>query len=118
MIHRESRREPRFAISRRGELACNGTRFPCLIHDVSTRGIGVICARDPAVGQALELKFELYPNQFYQCKIKIKHIDNGCLGSEIIEVDQTADRAYRHFIQQQADEITNKPEKLPRVRTH
>jgi hypothetical protein len=118
MITRELRREPRFLISRRGELIHNGNRFPCLIHDVSTRGIGITCARDPSVGQALELKFELYPGQPYQCKIEIRHIDNGCLGSEIIEVDQGADRMYRNFVHLQADEMTSKTATLSRTRTH
>lgn len=118
MNTRELRREPRFPISRRGELTYNGTRFPCLIYDISNSGIGIICARDPAAGQALELRFELSPDQYYQCKIKIKYIDNGCLGSEIIEVDQNAAKMYRRFIQQHAEDLSNKLEKpLKRVRT-
>ena len=118
MNTRESRREPRFPISRKGELTYNGTRFPCLIHDISNRGVGIICARDPALGQALELRFELSPNQYYQCKIEIKNINNGCLGSEITEVDQNVEKMYRSFIQQHAENLLSQSEKPLQTRAH
>lgn len=118
MNTRELRREPRFPISRRGELNCNGTRFPCLIHDISNHGVGIICVRDPAAGQILELKFELFPDQHYQCKIKIRHIDNGCLGSEIMEDDRDAEKAYLNFVKQHAEDLLGKPEEAMKRRTH
>ena len=118
MNTRELRREPRFPISRRGELTYNGTCFPCLIHDISNHGVGIICARDPVAGQTLELKFELFPDQHYQCKIRIKHADNGYLGSEIVEGDRNAEKAYLSFIQKHAEDLRNKPEEVSKKRMH
>lgn len=118
MNTRELRRESRFLISRRGELTHDDIRFPCLIHDISNHGIGIICARDPAAGQTLELKFELFTGQYYQCKIKIKHIDNGCLGSEIMESDRNAEKAYLSFVQKHAEDLRNKSEVAVKRRTH
>lgn len=118
MNTRELRREPRIPVSRRGELTYNGTRFPCLIHDISNHGVGMICARDPMVGQTLELKFELFPDQHYQCKIKIRHIDNGCMGSEIMEADRDAEKAYLNFVRQHAEDIRNRSEEASKKRTH
>ncbi len=95
----ESRRDPRFPISRRGELSYKGSRFPCLIQDISFRGLLVICARYPVAGPELGLTFELESQKMYRCKIIIRHVDNGCLGSEIIEVGQHEDKIYQQFIQ-------------------
>jgi hypothetical protein len=118
MNTRELRHEPRIPVSRRGELTYNGTRFPCLIHDISNHGIGMICARDPMVGQTLELKFELFPDQHYQCKIKIRHIDNGCMGSEIMEADRDAEKAYLNFVRRHAEDVRNRSEEASKRRTH
>lgn len=70
------------------------------------------------VGQTLELKFELFPDQHYQCKIKIRHIDNGCMGSEIMEADRDAEKAYLNFVQRHAEDVRNRSEEASKRRTH
>ena len=67
-MKRELPRDTRFPYSRRGELSYKGMRFPCLIQDISVSGIFIICARNPAVGQELGVRFELTPGHFHQCK--------------------------------------------------
>ena len=118
MNTRELRREPRFPVSRRGELCSDGVCFPCLIQDVSDHGVGIICARDPVAGQKLELKFELHPNLYYQCGIEIRHVENGFLGSAITMVEQDAHRLYREFVRQQARALPEQPAQTRKMRSH
>ena len=102
-MKRDLRRNPRFPINRRGELSYQGIRFPCLIQDISAKGFFIICARNPVVGQELELKFELTPEHHHQCKIQVQHIDaDGCLGSEITEVGDHEDKMFRQFLRRQS----------------
>lgn len=96
---RERRRNARYVISRRGELGHRNIRFPCLIQDISTGGFLIICVRNLVVGQELDLRFELVPGQLYQCKIQIKHFDNGCFGSEITALGEPERELMQQFVQ-------------------
>ena len=98
-MKRELRRNPRVPISRRGELSYKGTRFPCLIQDISVRGFFIICARNPVVGQELGVRFELTPGHVHQCKIRVQHIDNGCFGAEITEAGEPEDKVFQQFVE-------------------
>jgi hypothetical protein len=104
-MKRDLPRDIRFPHSRRGELSHNGTRFPCLIQDISVRGFFIICARDPGVGQELGLRFELTPGHFHQCKIRVQHIDNGCFGAEITEAGEHEDKIFQLFVEQRFREM-------------
>ena len=104
-MSRELRRHARFPISRRGELIYKNTRFPCLLQDISASGFLIICARNPVVGQELGLRFELTPGHFHQCKVQVKHIDNGCLGSVITEVGEHEGKIFQQFVQQHSMEL-------------
>ena len=98
-MKRQLPRDARFAHSRRGELSQKGTRFPCLIQDISVRGFFIICVRNPVVGQELELRFELTPGHFHQCKIRVQHIDNGCFGAEITDAGDEDNRVFQQFVE-------------------
>ena len=98
-------REARFPHSRRGELSDNGTRFPCLIQDISVRGVFIICARNPVVGQELSVRFELTPGHFHQCRIRVQHIENGCFGAEITGAEEQDNKVFRHFIEKRFKEL-------------
>ena len=99
-MKRELPRDARFPHSRRGELSYKGTCFPCLIQDISSGGFFIICVRNPVVGQELEVKFELTPGHFHQCKIRIQHIDNGCFGAEITGAEEQKDKHFQQFVEQ------------------
>ena len=98
-MKRELPRDARFPHSRRGELSYKGTRFPCLIQDISVRGFFIICARNPVVGQELGVRFELTPGHVHQCKIRVQHIDNGCFGAEITEAGEPEDKVFQQFVE-------------------
>jgi hypothetical protein len=101
----ERPRDVRFPHNRRGELSYNGTCFPCLIQDISVRGLFIICARDPEVGQELEVKFELTPAYFHQCKIRVQHVEDGCFGAEIIDVGQQENKIFQQYVEKRFREL-------------
>ena len=101
----ERPRDVRFPHTRRGELTYNGTRFPCLIQDISVRGLFIISARDPAVGQEFGLSFELTPGYFHQCEIRVVHVDEGCFGAEIIEVGEQERKTFQHYVEKRSREL-------------
>lgn len=103
-MNREQRRSPRIPISRRGELSYKGVRFPCLLHDISARGFLICSARNPVVGQQFGLSVELTPGHRHQCKIQVRHVENGCLGAEITEVGEQEYKLFQHFVQQYSKE--------------
>ena len=99
-MSREQRRNPRYPISRRGELSYKGVRFPCLLHDISARGFLICSARNPVIGQQFGLSFEMAPGQRHQCKIQVKHVDSGCLGAEITEIGEQDDQTFQRFVRE------------------
>ena len=100
----ERPRDVRFPHNRRGELSYNGSRFPCLIQDISISGFLIICARNPVVEQELDLRFELTHGHVHQCKVQVKHIDDGCLGSVITDVGENEGRMFKRFVERHSVE--------------
>jgi hypothetical protein len=95
----ERPRDVRFPHARRGELSYSDIRFPCLIQDVSARGLFIICARDPEIGQELGVSFELTPEHLYRCEIRVQHIVNGCFGAEIIAAGDQENKIYQNYVE-------------------
>jgi hypothetical protein len=95
----EKPREPRFPLTRRGELSYNGTRFPCLIQDISVSGLFIISARELEVGQTLEVGFELTPHHYHLCEIRVQHIDDGCFGAEIIDIAEDERKIFQRYVE-------------------
>ena len=98
-MDRELRRTARFPISRRGVLSHQGVRFPCLIQDISAGGFFIICARNPAVGQIMDLTFPLAAGLTHRCRIQVRHADNGFLGAQIRQIDEQAYHVFQDFVQ-------------------
>lgn len=95
----ERPRDIRFPHSRRGELSDWNTCFPCLIQDISVSGIFAICARDLVIGQELEVRFELTPGHFHRCKIRVRHVEHGCFGAEILDVGKQENKDFRQYLE-------------------
>jgi hypothetical protein len=94
----ELRAEVRVPVTHRGTLIAPGTPFPCLIQDFSTKGFLIMCAIQVQVGDILELKCELYPGRVLQCQIEVRHINDDCLGTRIVEVSEAGLMLCRQFI--------------------
>jgi hypothetical protein len=108
-------RPRRFQISRRGELAYEDHRFPCLLQDISVKGMFIICNYDLEVGLELDVKFELEPGLDFQATIKVKHFDNGCFGAEIVRTDLQSEKNWNHFMETHFTGQLRLPERRVRV---
>lgn len=94
----ELRAELRVPITRRGTLGVPSAWFPCLIQDFSSKGFQIMSTTKFHVGDILELKCELYPERFLHCKIEVRHINDDCLGTKIVEVTEEGSKLCRQFI--------------------
>lgn len=98
MKNADLRAETRVPITRRGTLGVPGAWFPCLIQDFSSAGFLIMCTGKVRVGDILELKCELYPQRVLHCKVEVRHINDDCLGTKIVEVSDAGSMLCRQFI--------------------
>lgn len=107
-------RPRRFQILRKGELTYEEHRFICLIHEVSEKGLFVVCNYDLEVGLDLEVSVELKPGLPFKAKIKVKHFDNGCFGAEIMEADPDSRTNLKKFLESNYAGQSSLPERRTR----
>ena len=98
MKNYELRAEVRVPITHRGTIGVLSAWFPCLIQDFSSKGFQIMCTEKVQVGDILELKCELYPERFLQCRVEVRHINDDCLGTKIVEVSDAGLMLCRQFI--------------------
>ena len=84
----ERRAEARVPITRRGTLGAQSARFPCLIQNFSSKGFLIMCIEKVPIGEILELKSELSPQRFLQCKVEVRHVTDDCLGTKVMEMSE------------------------------
>ena len=104
MNQKELRASLRIAVTRRGALEAGETHFPCIVQDMSDDGMLFICTRDLEIGQILEFKCELYPDQPFECKLEVVHITNGGVGARIIDLDKKTRDLIHLFLEERATE--------------
>ena len=98
MSKTELRAELRVPITHRGTLGAPSPPFPCLIQDFSSQGFLIMCAAKAQIGDILELKCELYPGRFLQCQIEVRHVNDDCIGTKIVDVSDDGLKLCRQFI--------------------
>ena len=59
-----------------------------------------MCSVKVEVGDILELNCELYPERSLYCKIEVRHINDDCLGTKIVEVSDAGLILCRQFIEE------------------
>ena len=99
-MKRERRQERRVPVSRRATLLDGGSSYPCLLQDFSTKGFFIISNRSFFIGQLLELKCELYAGKFLHCKVEVKHINETCIGTQIVDVSKEGTVLLQQFLQE------------------
>jgi len=110
-----ARRPRRFQIRRKGELSFDNHRFICLIHDISEKGIFIICNYYLEMGWELAVRFELEPGLPFEAKIKVKHFSDGCCGAQILEVDPRSDSNWKQFLKNNYAHQSRLPERRVRL---
>ena len=105
----------RFQIRRKGELSYEGHRFMCLIHNISEKGIFIICNYDLEIGLEFAVRFELEPGLHFEAKVKVTHSSDGCCGAQIIEVDPRSDSNWKQFLKDNYADQSRLPERRARL---
>jgi PilZ domain len=96
----ELRAEIRVPITHRGTLGAPSPPFPCLIQEFSTKGFLIMSGAKVQIGDILELNCELYPERFLKCQVEVRHINDDCIGTKIVEISEAGSKLCRQFIDQ------------------
>jgi hypothetical protein len=65
-----------------------------------------------ASGEVLELECELYPQQVINCKIQVRHVDDTCIGTLIVDISPQAASLLGRFLQ---EHDSRKPKNRPQL---
>ena len=101
MKNHDLRAERRVPVLHKAFLGSESTWFPCMIQDMSNQGFLILCNAEVKVGDILELKCELSPQRILQCKVEVRHYNDGYLGAKIVEVSEFGSMLCRVFIDEQ-----------------
>ena len=96
----ELRDDLRIELGRRGWLSSGGTTIPCVIENISTQGFFIMSTTTYPVGAVVDLKCELFPQRFLQCRIEVVRIADSCMGARIVEINAYARNLCRQFIEE------------------
>jgi PilZ domain len=88
----------RMPVSQQGEVGDGQGRYPCLIQDMSRRGLLIVCSKRFAVGQVLELVSPLTPEIKLECTVEVRNVDEDSHGVRILEVSPQTAAAYQRYV--------------------
>jgi hypothetical protein len=71
-----------------------------MVMDMSDNGFMLICGKKVPVGQRLQLRCELYPQKNLECKIEVRHVSDGGMGTKIVEIDQQGSSLVQAYLQE------------------
>ncbi len=92
------RGDERICIIRRGWLSWEDKLLPCLIENMSTQGFLLMSNTTFPVDSVVGLRGEFYPDRFVECKIRIAHITDCCMGAQIVEMNAHSQSLCREFM--------------------
>ena len=101
MNSKDLRTEVRIPVIQRGTLSFEDVWLPCLVENMSEHGNFIFSTRELPVGQVLELRLELFPGQFLDCKLEIKHATGTTSGTKVVEIDKNGLKLCQLFLQEQ-----------------
>lgn len=88
----------RIPVSHSGEVSDGEGVYPCLIQDMSRRGLRIVCSRPFATGQMLNVVSRLSPQITLECKVKIQNVEEEFFGVEKLEVSPQTAADYQRFV--------------------
>jgi len=83
----ELRVEPRLSVDRHGTLISGEISAPCVIQNMCTRGFLIKYPKNLPLERVLQLRCELYFEQFVECIVQVRHINREYLGARVIEIN-------------------------------
>lgn len=111
MKGRELRAEARIAVKEKGALkegavatgalAVGDEWFPCMIQDMSDSGFLILTSKEVPVGQALDLRCELFPGRTLSCRIQVRHVSHRGMGTKVVEIDNRGASLIKLYLEEQ-----------------
>jgi hypothetical protein len=111
MKGRELRAEARIAVKEKGvlkegavaaaALAVGDEWFPCMVQDMSDSGFHILCSKELAVGQLLDLKCELFPGRTLACRIEVRHVGSKGAGTKVVEIGERGANLIKLYLEEQ-----------------
>lgn len=86
MSEKSARRSFRFKDSFRGSIQYRGSSYPCLVEDISQRGLRLLCDAPVNVGDRLNAALHISPDTGFSCVIEVRQITGNRLRGEIIDI--------------------------------
>ena len=102
MQQHEKRAEPRVAVSFPGTLTLGSDApVPCEIQNMCSRGFLIKHGRELPVGQLVRLTCELYPGQFVECTVQVRHVNRVSLGAKVIDMNDAGKAICQRYLDEQ-----------------
>lgn len=101
MLQPELRAEPRVPVNFRGTLTLGQITTPCQIQNMCSRGFLIQHDKKLPVGQAVRLSCELYPAQFVECMVQVRHVNANSLGARVIEINDAGKALCQRYLEEQ-----------------
>jgi hypothetical protein len=80
------RRHYRFKDSFRGSIEYLGSSYPCLIEDISQRGLYLVSGPAVNIGDRMSVDFHISQDVRLRCVIEIRQVTSDGLGAEIVDI--------------------------------
>jgi len=97
----ELRAEERVPVSFAGTLRLGDTTTECVVQNMCSRGFLIRADRVLPVGKVVYFTCELYPGRVVQCTVQVRHVNAGCLGAKVTEMNEDDVAVCRRFLAEQ-----------------
>jgi hypothetical protein len=108
MIEPHLRRSMRIPVAYKGAISDGQRTLKCLIQDVSDSGMLIVASEPFRIGQILDLKCDIEPGRYLECKIEVRFCDDTCMGVRIVEISAQSAGGYQHCVD---EDVSPLPEK-------
>ena len=111
MRGRELRAEARIAVKEKGSvkgdaltaasLSSGEDWFPCVVQNMSDSGFLILCSKEISVGQVLEFRCQLFPENTLNCKIEVRHVSPHGTGTKVVEIGDRGANLIKLYLEEQ-----------------
>jgi hypothetical protein len=98
-----SRQEYRTHVERDGTLRIGDAVHPCVVQDLSERGVLVDADVSVSPGDRVELEFQLTTGSPIRCSVEVKHTEAGRFGGAIVSISSDEQLGIVRFLEQLAE---------------
>lgn len=81
-----ARRYHRFKDSFRGSIEYLGSSYPCLVEDISPRGLYLVSGAPVNIGDRMSVDLRISQDARFSCVIEIRHVTSDGLSAEIVDI--------------------------------